>query len=416
MPRLFLLILSLSFSACMMTVAGSRMPDDSATLGLMGNAKKVIDPTSYLFLSNESSEIRKRKILTFINKKRRHLTLRRFEHLEKNLTYQPQQLASDIVDASECFGLDAYVVTALIYFESAFDNWARSPSGANGLMQLMDAPRSGIEEVTHQFGRKGPAHYNAKIKSFFDQAVECTQKKWGDNTDYVYPWIKKPLKQIGLYLTENYRANLIWGHVCFKIQLAWNGVGAGTAAQVYKNMARKYHGPGHTYYLKIVRQAQEIKAERPSSFVFSKEDVPDYKEGYEHKDEIEALPVPESDIYDRVSEYESVCSESYCNDLHVVADRMVNVYDGIPCEGQGPECDPTNPINFSDNLCYTIDSENDFIPLTLKPGQELYVVKQEKHGWLEVRLAKPTLEWQQSDCEVKLIQPNNILPIGNVSY
>lgn len=47
------------------------------------------------------------------------------------------QYAPAIRQAERRYGLDAALISAVIQVESNFDRWARSPAGANGLMQLM---------------------------------------------------------------------------------------------------------------------------------------------------------------------------------------------------------------------------------------------------------------------------------------
>jgi soluble lytic murein transglycosylase len=69
-----------------------------------------------------------------------------WRRLANPLDYQPQ-----IVAAADKYGMDAYLITAVIRVESSFDPDSRSPKGAVGLMQVLP---STAEYVAQRRGSK----------------------------------------------------------------------------------------------------------------------------------------------------------------------------------------------------------------------------------------------------------------------
>lgn len=79
--------------------------------------------------------------------------------------------ADEIAVAAQEFGVDPALVRAVIHAESAFNESAISPAGAQGLMQLMPATAQELgvtDAMTANHNIRGGVHYLAKMLQRFD--------------------------------------------------------------------------------------------------------------------------------------------------------------------------------------------------------------------------------------------------------
>jgi membrane-bound lytic murein transglycosylase F len=101
-----------------------------------------------------------------------YLNIKRFQDRMK--TRLPRY-EKTIKEASDLYGFDWRLVTALIYQESQFDPWAKSFSGVEGLMQLTlsTAEEMGIENrINPQESIMGGVRYFRELHDLYDKASE----------------------------------------------------------------------------------------------------------------------------------------------------------------------------------------------------------------------------------------------------
>lgn len=80
------------------------------------------------------------------------------------------QLATELINASYCFGTDPYIIASKIRQESKFDTRSISPTGAIGLTQMTEI---GLEEILDQLGHRGAKFAEPEIKDLIEKASEC---------------------------------------------------------------------------------------------------------------------------------------------------------------------------------------------------------------------------------------------------
>lgn len=80
------------------------------------------------------------------------------------------QLATELINASYCFGTDPYIIASKVRQESKFDTRSISPTGAIGLTQMTEI---GLEEILDQLGHRGAKFAEPEIKTFIEQAANC---------------------------------------------------------------------------------------------------------------------------------------------------------------------------------------------------------------------------------------------------
>jgi hypothetical protein len=111
-----------------------------------------------------------------------------------------RELATEITNASFCFGTDPFIVTSKIRQESRFDMLSVSNTGAIGLTQLTTI---GLEEILDQMGHRGERYAYIENKKFLDAAVKCFVQTASDKTFLGFPEIKTtPTKKDGIAYTE----------------------------------------------------------------------------------------------------------------------------------------------------------------------------------------------------------------------
>ncbi len=93
----------------------------------------------------------------------------------KNIPLNRWAYADEIHLAAEGFGVDAALIRAIIHAESAYRPDARSPRGAQGLMQLMPATQKELQVVDVYdplSNIEGGTLYLSRLLDQFDQNVE----------------------------------------------------------------------------------------------------------------------------------------------------------------------------------------------------------------------------------------------------
>jgi len=95
----------------------------------------------------------------------------------------PVRYQSEIIKYSEKFALEKELLTALIYVESRFDKYSKSPKGAVGLMQLMPSTANWIAD---QLG-----YNNFKLADLDDPELNIKFGSW--YFSYLYQKFDKDL-------------------------------------------------------------------------------------------------------------------------------------------------------------------------------------------------------------------------------
>jgi hypothetical protein len=89
-----------------------------------------------------------------------------------------QEIAQHIINASKCFQIDPWVLTAVIQKESSFKKDAVSPTGAAGLTQFTTL---GLKEVNDQLGFRGTKEASSDSIAYFTfRMKDCIDASWTD--------------------------------------------------------------------------------------------------------------------------------------------------------------------------------------------------------------------------------------------
>ncbi len=121
-------------------------------------------------------------------------------------------LSRQIQKASQCFELDPFVFTALVWRESNFRQQSKSPTGAVGLTQLT---RPGVQEVMDQLARLSPRKnefIRQKMKSCYPGILNMIPEN-SSGVD-IFDWKKK------IFVSQE--LSLVFGAVLFKTYLKGN--------------------------------------------------------------------------------------------------------------------------------------------------------------------------------------------------
>lgn len=162
-----------------------------------------------------------------------------------------QSIAKNILKSSHCLGLDPWLLTGLIYKESAFNKDAVSPTNAAGLTQFTSV---GIAEVNDQLGIRGTDGARPAATAYFkEQITKCINPAW------VNVWELVTLKpnengfsnQVKEVMKKNIEISITYGAVLLKTYISHldsrntrNGWGLETY-EIYFSALQMYNGePG----------------------------------------------------------------------------------------------------------------------------------------------------------------------------
>lgn len=124
---------------------------------------RYFEPEALLFAEKPTEE----KLTKYISK----MAAGRSQELISN-----KLLASEILNASACFGIDPHVFSALIHTESHFNNSATSNTGAVSFTQFTNI---GVREVHDQLGERGSqGAISSTIKFWQIIFTDCIDPEW----------------------------------------------------------------------------------------------------------------------------------------------------------------------------------------------------------------------------------------------
>lgn len=134
---------------------------------------------------------------------------------------EADQISAQILDVSECFEIDPWILTGLIQKESSFNRNAVSPTGAAGLTQFTSM---GFKEVNDQLGMRGRIGAPEVVSQYFEQKIKnCIDPFWmnlwervavnEDHPDF-YNLLKDEIKK------DTY-SSIVYGAVLLKTYLAF---------------------------------------------------------------------------------------------------------------------------------------------------------------------------------------------------
>lgn len=128
------------------------------------------------------------------------------------------ELAWKIYSVSQCFEIDPYLFTSLIYQESAFNEVAESSTGAAGLTQFTTI---GIKEVNDQLGFRGTDYARQSTTAYLNSAIKSCVidfvglNRWNNLWDQ-----EDSLRTMRDRLKRDTNKALVYGAVHLKTQLA----------------------------------------------------------------------------------------------------------------------------------------------------------------------------------------------------
>lgn len=128
-------------------------------------------------------------------------------------TMPDRELAQKILMITDAFGIDPYIVTAIIRKESEYQKSAVGAGGAYGLMQIM---QSVISESHVQLGQQGPQNARATTIEYLQKLMTDLYPKAVGKAFNPKPWSTAMLP---VMKTDPWQ-NIVYGSLIFKVYLS----------------------------------------------------------------------------------------------------------------------------------------------------------------------------------------------------
>lgn len=141
--------------------------------------------------------------------------IKRFRMADKgeDSTMPDLELAKKILLITDAFGIDPYIVTAIIRKESEYQKSATGPGGAYGLMQIM---QSVISEAHVQLGQQGPQNARKTTIDYLQKLMTDIYPKAVGKPFNPKPWSTSMLP---VMKTDPWQ-NIIYGSLILKVYLS----------------------------------------------------------------------------------------------------------------------------------------------------------------------------------------------------
>jgi hypothetical protein len=160
-------------------------------------------------------------------------------------------ISNTIINVSDCFQIDPWLMMSLIQKESSFNKNATSPTGAAGLTQFTEI---GLREVNDQLGFNGRAGATDAVTVYFSRKIKtCIKANWIDL------WTRVKLKPndpdfynlMKVEIKKDITTSITYGAILLKTYLAYvankniNSPQAMKRSEMYFEALQMYNGePG----------------------------------------------------------------------------------------------------------------------------------------------------------------------------